>query len=199
MCWIWNEIEICNWCAMKGIENMHVWCVVRVLLLLSVLNVLHSTVICMRVLRSSGCLCTFNIILITSVFCVLCLCGTGCAGACIYMCTWRPEDDFSCHSAGFYLFFWNRAALWSEIGKAGPSWPVCPRNRPASASQRWGYEQAHPHFFFFFNMGSGYQTQILVLARQMLYCLSHTPSPACLALSYNSWVAPYKTNIWLDY
>lgn len=110
---------------------------------------LHSTLICIWVLGSDGCLCTFYIILITYLFWyVVSVWYWVCSACVIHVHTEakaQPQLPFCRVRSGFLKqSFSLKLEKYSQAG-----WPVSPRNWPASTSQPWDYKQAHPCLDFF--------------------------------------------------
>lgn len=115
----------------------------------------------------------------------------------------------SSNSSNSMHLFWDSVFHWpgSHITDYAP-WPVSPRDPPASAypAPGWQVEASMPAFlflfhFFFKNMCPENWTQVFILSRRSLSCLSLLSSLPTIPLRLNIvpgswWVHPSRESPW---
>lgn len=107
---------------------------------------------------------------------------------------WKPEVSLGCYLLCF-LYFGDRCSHTPELAKSGRLACQSPQSSACLCLTVLGLQQAH-HLTDIVCLGSGRQTQVLVLANQAFYPLSHlghllTPSEPphflCIIIIFVFW------------
>lgn len=109
-------------------------------------------------------------------------CRCTCAHVCLYV--WRPDSKLGCRLSGahYFFLFLFKTGSFLVLDFVSLGWPVSPEDPPVSTFPALG--SGVNHYARPFYMGEGNQTQVLVLGRQVFYCLSyHARSPNVICLS----------------
>lgn len=110
------------------------------------------------------------------------MCWSLCMCVCVCTCLWRPEDNLKSDFWGVIHHVLATDVLTSlELALSCTSQSVRnPRALPTSALPVLGLQVCTTVLRFFFNMGSGELTQVLMLSRQVLYQLNYPLSPSLM-------------------